>query len=307
MIPLFRAAGAVVLACVLVGVIGLGISRFFFPLTLFKIEPDKGQHVFRKHCASCHSLDSTQRYGPSLKDIGLVGNERVEGMDAEEYIVLSILQPSEHNFGDGAAIMPEGIANDMSVAEILNVTAFLCGQGGSAKYDRLMQFRQKIAAMKQTSSRSEQNLQISSIEKGQSLFTDKFQCNQCHSLDPYPGHELLAPSLHAIGTHDRSYLKESILEPNKRIVPGYETHLVMWNGRPVLGKLLPTNDAKLVRLLHIDSNGVPNVKTFQKAELMPVNGNFVAKSKISRMPPYKENMSAPELEAILDFLSTLRN
>lgn len=56
------------------------------------------------------------------------------------------------------------------------------------------------------------------LSEGQQIF-EKFTCDACHSTD---GTNTVGPSLEGVGRHDDAYLRESLLDPQAKITPGYD-------------------------------------------------------------------------------------
>ena len=150
-------------------------------------------------------------------------------------------------------------------------------------------------------------LDLASVERGKRLFLETLDCVHCHPLDAAPGGDLLAPSLLQIGRHGRADLEESILRPGARVVAGYETWQVSRGGIPSSGRRLPSppGTAKLVTR---DDRGGIDVRVFTEEELEPAEdgGPLVAQSSGSAMPAYAQALARDDLDALLDFLWTLR-
>ncbi|HEY7425439.1 MAG TPA: c-type cytochrome, partial [Gemmataceae bacterium] len=225
------------------------------------IDLKAGQKLFAAHCASCHSLtEAGARYGPSLYKIGEVGNSRLAGMDTEEYIFRSIVEPSAYRAPGSLGEMPENVADDFSRDELLSLTAFLCSQGGLVRYSRLVKL-DRIPGHRQE---AQQEVPLNSVERGRALF-EAVGCAHCHALTAFPGADLLAPKLDTAGRHSRAYLEQKILKPSKQIKPEYEQWIVTRGGRSHSGRRLP-GPVGVVRLLTLD-DGEIRIRNFKEAEL----------------------------------------
>jgi mono/diheme cytochrome c family protein len=290
------------LLLILIGLAGLALSIWFYPLSPLAIDPEQGEHVFMARCASCHALragDSTG-YGPSLYRVGAWSAGRVAGQSSEEYILTSIVRPSAYRAPQSTNIMPENVARTMSRAEILSVAAFLGEQGAEVNYRRLFHLGEQFIESVEVR-RAVAVVELSSVERGRELYLGRLGCVDCHPLDGFPGHDLLAPGLLSIGSHDRAYLEDSILRPNSHITPGYHTYLVVSHGLPVSGRKLPAGPDSL-RLLVPATDGTPSVRTFRRAELDQPE----EPSTVSRMSGLDRQLADGDLKALVDFLLTLR-
>lgn len=94
---------------------------------------EAGRFVFDKYgCAACHALGdvgAAGTVGPELNGIGETASDRVEGMDAEEYIRESILSPNAHVVeGFEAGIMPQDFGERMRSEELDALVNYLLMQ-----------------------------------------------------------------------------------------------------------------------------------------------------------------------------------
>ena len=295
-------ARTIVAMVVLCGV-ALGVSTFFFPVSISAIDLGIGQEVFQSHCAVCHSLTegTAPSYGPSLHAAGKWAGTRVPGQDAEEYIFTSITQPNAFRAPGATGEMPENIAQELTPDQLLSVTAFLCSQDGAVNYRRLVSLANKLP---EPHSVTQISLDLTSVERGRHLFFAN--CVTCHGLDPYPGFDLSAPSLLQIGTHSRTYLEEKILQPNKQITPGYETWMVCANGTLHEGRRLPAPEGTVK--LWTNARGMAKVNEFVEKDLEPLeDGQVARKLSVSNMPSFQLILAdKTDLQALVDFLSTFR-
>jgi mono/diheme cytochrome c family protein len=298
-------------AAVLAGVLTLGtallVSALFFPITTHVLDPIRGEQVFRTRCASCHSVaaDAPPGFGPSLYNVGKWADTRIPGTSAEEYVLSSIVDPAAFRAPGSSGVMPQDIARQMPAEDVLNVTTFLLLQGGEPHHRDLLRLARRYLGQ-DAGPPEVTRLELAAVERGRALYLDKLNCAQCHPLDGSPGFNLRAPSLLTIGNHRRAFLEESVLHPSKEIAPGYETWQVIWKDSPVSGRRLPGPDGT-VRLLTFDTNGDMVVRTFPCSELEPLgDGQFAMQSPVSAMPSYETALDKEELQALIDFLCTLR-
>lgn len=297
----------VVIACtgLLLGAVSLAESAFFFPITTRTVDVGLGQRVFQRRCASCHSVEEGRNnYGPCLYNVGDWAASRKPGMAADAYIVESIMKPSAFRAPGVTGEMPEDIAHDLSDKELVSVAAYLCSQGGQVNYSHLLKLLGDRTDNRPTEKIS---LDVASVERGREIFfSERALCTRCHSLDPYPGNDLLAPSLLEVGRHQRASLEEKLIHPNKEILADYKAWKVIAGGVAYEGRRLPSPENE-VKLLFQDASGDLIVRTFRKTELTPFDdGEVIHESANSPMPSCELALSEAERKALVDFLCTLR-
>jgi mono/diheme cytochrome c family protein len=87
----------------------------------------RGMIVFQANCATCHALaEDVVVVGPSLAHIATIAATRVEGLDAEDYLRESIVNPNAYTvegFAEGS--MQQNFANQLTSDEVTQVIAFL--------------------------------------------------------------------------------------------------------------------------------------------------------------------------------------
>ena len=88
-----------------------------------------GQQLFSEHCAACHALSEEMIIvGPSLAGISQHAGERQPGQDARQYILNSILNPSDYIVEGFDNSMPSSFGRRLSGEEIDALVAFLLTQ-----------------------------------------------------------------------------------------------------------------------------------------------------------------------------------
>ncbi len=86
----------------------------------------QGQQVFNAKCATCHALvPDTIIIGPSLNGIATRAETRVEGVNAEEYIQLSILRPGDYVVEGFNNVMITNFAKELTNEDMNALVAFL--------------------------------------------------------------------------------------------------------------------------------------------------------------------------------------
>ena len=88
-----------------------------------------GDTVFSRECARCHSLEpDTVIVGPSLRGIGERAGTRVPGQDANEYMLVSVLDPADYLVEGFEDLMPTTLGTELTGEELDAVIAFLLTQ-----------------------------------------------------------------------------------------------------------------------------------------------------------------------------------
>ena len=140
-------------------------------------------------------------------------------------------------------------------------------------------------------------------QRGRSVFTDKAatECLRCHKArtwnDEIPGGEV-GPELSGIGARqNRTYLLESIVDPNKQIAQGFESIVLATSDGKVITGVLRGEDDKEVRLITAEGKLVTVAKdSIDERKRGP-----------SAMPAdLVQKLSRTELRDLIEFLSTLR-
>lgn len=301
----WRAAVAVVVACLVVGGLAVGGSLVAFPWT--PIDLARGQTVFAQRCATCHAVEPQTRaaLGPNLAQIGRVASGRVAGQTAEEYLLNSILEPAAFRAEGGNGLMPTDVSAGLSAEDVASLVGYLMTLGGEPSPRALVHLLPRIQTLPAAEAIPVDFVQA---EAGRKLFLGKAGCIRCHPLQALPGHGLRAPSLVAAGLHDRAYLKRSIREPHHEITRDYETwQVVLTTGKVLTGRLL-AEDEQRVELLVEESGGVvPRI--IEKSALEPQEpaGQLLVRLPTSLMPQgLAEQLSDLEIEQLVTFLKTLR-
>lgn len=74
-----------------------------------------GQQVFTLYCASCHATQPDMKIvGPSLHGIATIAATRIPGMDAEAYLIESVLDPGSHVIEGYQDLMPNTFGKTLS-------------------------------------------------------------------------------------------------------------------------------------------------------------------------------------------------
>lgn len=178
---------------------------------------ERGRALYKeKGCVACHTLDGSPLVGPSF--LNVVGrkakwNDGTEYTADENYIHESILEPNKHVVAGFQPNMMPSFAGQVSDDDIGALIAFMRTLTGQAV----------VAKAVDTTS-------MSPADRGKALYQSK-ACIGCHSID---GSALVGPSFKGLYgtpqkltdgttvTADDAYIKESIQQPQAKIVSGYE-------------------------------------------------------------------------------------
>ncbi len=139
--------------------------------------------------------------------------------------------------------------------------------------------------------------------RGRAVFTDKaeIECLRCHKARAWngeiPGGEV-GPDLTGVAArHDRAYILESIVEPNKQIAEGFESIVLATSDGQVITGVFRGEDAKAVHLMTAEGKPVD----------VPKDAIEERKRGPSAMPAdLVQKLSRPELRDLVEFLSTLK-
>lgn len=95
-------------------------------------DPDAGERLYERGdgsaaaCISCHRLEGGDSgAGPSLAGFANRASERVDGEDAREYALNSIIAPGKYIVNGFSNTMPSNYQGDLSKQQIADVIAFL--------------------------------------------------------------------------------------------------------------------------------------------------------------------------------------
>lgn len=179
---------------------------------------ERGEHIVEgSGCLACHSIDGTEKVGPTFK--GLFGRTvtLADGGTVtadEDYIRESIVDPNAKVVKGFQPIMPT-FKDSLGSGDITAVIVYLKSLG------------EKGAAAP------------ASPENGRRL-VEEFGCLACHTTD---GTKKVGPSFRGIfgktetmddGTTavvDEAYIRESLIEPSLKLVEGYENLMPSFKGR----------------------------------------------------------------------------
>jgi quinoprotein glucose dehydrogenase len=130
---------------------------------------------------------------------------------------------------------------------------------------------------------------------GRAIFTKRqdVSCQRCHTLDGKGGS--MGPDIKGIGTrHDRAYLLESIVAPNKAIAPGFEASTIQLKNKTVHnGVVRGETDTEIQLVIESGPITIPKADvTLRKASPSPMPENIA------------EPLSKQDLRNLVEFLAT---
>lgn len=134
---------------------------------------------------------------------------------------------------------------------------------------------------------------------GKKIFTERPEasCARCHKVQGEGGN--VGPDLTGIITrHDREYILESILLPNKTIAPGYESLVVEMNDGQTYAGIVKSQTNDELTLLSTDDNTIVKLK---KSDI---------KRQVKGQSPMPAEMGAilskQDLRNLVEFLATAK-
>lgn len=218
-----------------------------------------GQRLFQQACSACHGQNGGGGHGPSL-----VSARRVRALN-DEQLVEAIQK------GVPGTDMPPSVLPEPQLKEI-------------------------AAFVRSLSAPAIEAPPPGDPSAGRAIFFGKGGCANCHAIHGRGG--ILAPDLTDIGaTRTLSQLEESLLQPNKRIVEGYEAVTVTLAGGRRLEGIAKNHDAYSMQMLdtagrlHLLSGADMLKIEFRERSLMPDD--------------FARRLSSDESRDLLAFLSRL--
>ena len=132
-------------------------------------------------------------------------------------------------------------------------------------------------------------------ERGKRLFHKTQKCSTCHRIGSDGGD--VGPNLSDVGKRTKpEYLLESIVEPNAKIVKGYETEVVLTDsGRIVTGVVVSEDEYELVLA---DPNNTHKISKDEIEERQT--------SPISTMPSIANLLTVDQVRDLIAYLVTLQ-
>ncbi len=222
---------------------------------------EEGRIAFRGSCALCHGIRAEGGRGPDLT----LGAYSVGDTDADLYKVIAT--------GSAGTEMP-AFASNYESDDLWRLVTYI----------RSVAVRGKIAV---TGDR----------EAGRQLFGNRGQCGQCHMINGKGGR--LGPDLTSVGRkRSLAYLKESILDPNADITPGYNTISVVTKGGKTIVGVQRGFDDFSAQLM----DSAENFHSFEKSEVTSMKREIRSLMPVS----YRSLFSEQQLNDLVAYLASLR-
>ena len=221
----------------------------------------EGRILFRGGCGLCHGIKAKGGRGPDLT----LGSYSVGDNDADLFNVIFN--------GAAGTEMPE-FGSRFDEDDIWRLVTFI----------RSVAKREGVALK-------------GNSEAGRKLFWEKGQCGQCHMVNGRGGR--MGPDLTRVGRQrSLAYLKESILDPNADVTPGYPTiTVVMRDGKKIIGTQRGYDNFS-VQLMDVGDN----IHSYLRGDITSVKREFR-----SLMPDtYRRLFNDTELNDMLAYLVSLR-
>jgi len=178
--------------------------------------------VEKSGCLGCHSIDGTEKVGPSF--LGIFGGKTTlsDGNTVtadEEYIRESILEPGAKVVKGYPKVMPT-FQTTLSSGDVADIVAYL---------KTLSERKPEEKEEERVLERREGKGQAPSLTRGKEL-VEQYGCLGCHSVD---GSVKVGPSFRGLFGHvvpledgrkvtaDEAYIRESVYRPKEKIVKGF--------------------------------------------------------------------------------------
>ncbi|MBO0324142.1 HEAT repeat domain-containing protein [Muricauda sp. CAU 1633] len=213
----------------------------------------------------------------------------------EQQAVLEVLadMPSEKSEAVLSSLLQQAIRGGINDEVMLDLMEATANSGSNKINDQLAILRSKGYG---TDAYAE-TLHGGSWWGGQTVFVSNptAQCVRCHALKGSGGK--VGPALDNIGNIlSREQLLEALIEPTKRIAPGYgSVTLTLTNGQEVTGLLESENEEELI------------LRTSDAEPLEVAHSRIQSRRNLpSAMPPMGKVISKRELRDLIEYLSSLK-
>ena len=218
-----------------------------------------GARTFRSHCAPCHGSSAQGGIGPNLA-AGVFFHGNTDG-------------DLFRNITEGIAgtAMPGTYFEDVQVWQVI---AYIRSLGATA------------GAVPPPSG---------DPKRGEALFREK-GCNGCHLVRGDGG--IRGPDLSVVGSQrPADYIRESILDPDAKIQPGYRVAKVTLNNGISYSGFVMSEDTYLVRVLDFSKG----LQSLPRSEFKTFDVD-----KNSSMPSFKGKLTGQEVDDLVRYLWSLK-
>ncbi len=265
-----------------------------------------GRELFSAKCSWCHSTHSEHPglKAPNLHQIGRFAATRRPNLSAAEYILESIMEPDAFLAPRGRPGMPSSTARELAPEDIRNLVGYLAGLGASADYAEIS--RLEIPDLR-PDKRVVAKISFKEMQLAENVLREKGSCMQCNSLNSVREAVVFAPKLFRAGLRDADAIRESLLEPNKKITPHYNTAtLLLTNGQSLSGQLVTRDDEKIV----LCTRDAQNRRIMRDIPLTEIESEddelMIRESNASLMPEgFGKTLSEEEINALIKLIQQL--
>lgn len=251
---------------------------------------DKNEQVRRTAIGLLSELDIAKEDLP-----GVVNPIFEKGGANEQQAILAVLaeMPKENSEVVLGSILSKAARGQVNDAAMLDLIEAAEQHGGEALNTKLALLKAKGYG---TESYTE-TLYGGNWWAGQSVFVSNStaQCVRCHALKGSGGK--VGPPMDNIGNIlTREQILESLIEPSKRLAPGYgSVKLTLTNGQEVNGLLIEENTKELI------------LRTNEAEPLKVAHSRIQNRTNMpSGMPPMGKMITKRELRDLIQFLSSLK-
>ena len=176
-----------------------------------------------------------------------------------------------------------------------NITGGIAGTAMPGSFFDGTQVWQIVAFVRSLSQVAAATPPTGDAHHGQALFRDK-GCIGCHTIHGVGG--LKGPDLSFIGSQrSTAYVREAILDPNATVSPEYWVAKISLRNGATLSGYIMNEDTHMVQLLDFSKG----LRSLPRNEIVTFEID-----KKSLMPPYKDRLSAADVNDLLSYLATLR-
>jgi len=195
-----------------------------------------GEQIFfgKGTCGVCHAIGEKGQRAPDLKGLSATAPTRNPDLTPGQYIIESMVDPGGYVVEGYGNIMPriDKAPIGLSPQELYVLTAYLEGMDGG----EITVTKEDVPGSDGSAVASAEPVEVAVIgdpTTGKEIFFGKGICWTCHQVGQEG--QAVGPDLTEIAKiNTLSYIQESVLEPSKVIVSGYEPVVMP----PVFGTLL---------------------------------------------------------------------
>ncbi|MCB1041987.1 MAG: cytochrome ubiquinol oxidase subunit I [Acidobacteria bacterium] len=210
-----------------------------------------GEQVFygKGTCALCHGIGEAGPRAPDLKPVGKLASQHKPDLTTSQYIIESMVDPGAYIVEGYGNIMPAVNRPPISLSaqELFVVAAYLESLSGDITITK----DDVPAQAESAAADAGPALTFGDPAKGREIFFGKGICFTCHMVGGEGSPAGIGPELTEIARiNTADYIKESILEPTKVVVAGYQPIMP-----PTLGDSLTAREFNDLMAFMMSLNG----------------------------------------------------